>query len=99
MFRDKKEIVVMKFGGTSVGDADKIRRVASRIIAAKKDDKHVVVAVSAMGDTTDRLIELASQVTDDVAIKALTDSDLSAVLQRIAEQAAHRYKHLTKRWK
>lgn len=63
--REKKEIVVMKFGGTSVGDADKIRRVADRIIDSKEDGKHVVVTVSAMGDTTDRLIDLASEVSDD----------------------------------
>jgi len=63
--REKKEIVVMKFGGTSVGDADKIRTVADRIIDSKEDGKHVVVAVSAMGDTTDRLIDLAAEVSDD----------------------------------
>lgn len=63
--REKKEIVVMKFGGTSVGDADKIRMVADRIIDSKEDGKHVVVTVSAMGDTTDRLIDLASEVSDD----------------------------------
>ena len=63
--REKKEIVVMKFGGTSVGDADKVRRVADRIIDSKEDGKHVVVTVSAMGDTTDRLIDLAAEVSDD----------------------------------
>ena len=63
--RKKKEIVIMKFGGTSVGNADKIRRVADRIIASKEDGKLVVVTVSAMGDTTDRLIELAAEVTDN----------------------------------
>ncbi|MCK5566264.1 MAG: aspartate kinase [Actinomycetia bacterium] len=63
--RGKKEIVVMKFGGTSVGDADKIRRVADRVIAAAEGGKYVVVTVSAMGDTTDRLIDLASEVTDE----------------------------------
>lgn len=63
--KDKKEIVVMKFGGTSVGDADKMRRVADRIIASKEGGKHVVVTVSAMGDTTDRLIDLAAEVSDD----------------------------------
>jgi aspartate kinase len=63
--RDKKEIIVMKFGGTSVGDADKIRRVADRIIDSKEEGKHVVVTVSAMGDTTDRLIDLAAEITDD----------------------------------
>ncbi|MCJ7665411.1 MAG: aspartate kinase, partial [Actinobacteria bacterium] len=62
---DRKEIIVMKFGGTSVGDADKIRRVADRVIAAAENSKYVVVTVSAMGDTTDRLIDLASEVTDE----------------------------------
>ena len=63
--REKKEIIVMKFGGTSVGDTGKIRRVADRIIAAAEDGKYVVVTVSAMGDTTDRLIDLAAEVADD----------------------------------
>jgi len=65
MFRDKIEIVVMKFGGTSVDDADKMRKVADRIIAVKNSGKHVVVAVSARGDTTDRLIGLAYDITDN----------------------------------
>lgn len=65
MLRDKKEIVVMKFGGTSVSDAGKIKKAADRIIDARNSGRHVVVTVSAMGDTTDRLIDLASQVTDD----------------------------------
>jgi len=65
MFRDRKEIVVMKFGGTSVADAEKMRRVADRIIAVKNSGKDVVVAVSAMGKTTDNLISLASEITDN----------------------------------
>jgi len=65
MFRDRKEIVVMKFGGTSVADAEKMRRVADRIIAVKNSGKDVVVAVSAMGKTTDNLIGLASEITDN----------------------------------
>ncbi|MFT4008639.1 MAG: aspartate kinase [Nocardioidaceae bacterium] len=56
-------IVVQKYGGSSVADADGIKRVAQRIIAAKKAGHDVVVVVSAMGDTTDELIDLAEQVS------------------------------------
>ena len=56
-------LVVQKFGGSSVADAERIKRVAERIVTAKKNGDDVVVVVSAMGDTTDDLIELAEQVT------------------------------------
>ena len=56
-------IVVQKYGGSSVGDAEGIKRVAQRIIDAKRAGKDVVVVVSAMGDTTDELIDLAQQVS------------------------------------
>ncbi len=56
-------IVVMKFGGTSVADAEKIRRAAKRAIRTQKKGHQVVMVVSAMGKTTDRLEELAAQVT------------------------------------
>ena len=55
-------IVVQKYGGSSVADADKIRNVACRIAASFKKGKKVVVVVSAMGDTTDDLIELANKI-------------------------------------
>jgi aspartate kinase len=55
-------LIVQKFGGTSVADAARIHRAASRAIAAKEKGNHVVVVVSAMGDTTDDLIDLAKQV-------------------------------------
>lgn len=61
--KEINEIIVMKFGGTSVGDTDKIIKVAQRIINAKESGKSVVVVVSAMGHTTDELIELAKKVT------------------------------------
>lgn len=60
-----KEIVVMKFGGTSVGNAEKVNRVADRIIEAKNNGKSVAVTVSAMGKATDRLVDLAGEITDD----------------------------------
>jgi aspartate kinase len=56
-------IVVQKYGGSSVADADGIKRVAQRIVATKKSGKDVVVVVSAMGDTTDELRDLAQQVS------------------------------------
>ncbi len=55
-------LVVQKYGGSSVADAERIRRVAERIVEAKKQGNDVVVVVSAMGDTTDGLLELAQQV-------------------------------------
>jgi aspartate kinase len=55
-------LVVQKYGGSSVADAERIRRVAERIVETKKQGNDVVVVVSAMGDTTDGLLELAQQV-------------------------------------
>ena len=56
-------IVVQKYGGSSVADATSVKRVAQRIVATKKAGHDVVVVVSAMGDTTDELIDLAEQVS------------------------------------
>jgi aspartate kinase len=56
-------LVVQKYGGSSVADADGIKRVAQRIVATKKAGNSVVVVVSAMGDTTDELLDLARQVS------------------------------------
>ncbi|GAA1477738.1 aspartate kinase [Nocardioides aestuarii] len=56
-------IVVQKYGGSSVADAAAIKRVARRIVEAKKDGHDVVVAVSAMGDSTDNLLDLAGEVS------------------------------------
>ena len=56
-------IVVQKYGGSSVADADGIKRVARRIVDTRADGHDVVVVVSAMGDTTDELRDLAEQVS------------------------------------
>ena len=56
-------LIVQKYGGSSVADADGIKRVAQRIAATKKAGHSVVVAVSAMGDTTDELHDLAMQIS------------------------------------
>jgi aspartate kinase len=58
-------LIVQKFGGSSVGDADKIKHVASRVIATQAAGNQVVVVVSAMGDTTDELLDLANSVSVD----------------------------------
>ena len=55
-------LVVQKYGGSSVATAERIRRVAERIVETKKQGNDVVVVVSAMGDTTDELLDLAQQV-------------------------------------
>jgi aspartate kinase len=55
--------LVMKFGGTSVADPEKIRRVASRLVEAKRDGNRVVAVVSAMGQHTDELVSLAHEVS------------------------------------
>jgi aspartate kinase len=55
--------VVMKFGGTSVGDPEKLKSVARRLVAARESGARVVAVVSAMGSTTDDLLDLARQVS------------------------------------
>lgn len=56
-------IVVQKYGGTSVGDVDRIKQVADRIAATRASGQEVVAVVSAMGQTTDDLVALAAQMT------------------------------------
>ena len=58
------DLIVQKYGGSSLADAEKIKNVAGRIAQAKDAGNRVVAVVSAMGDSTDELIELASQVSD-----------------------------------
>src|SRR4028119_689379 len=58
-------LVVQKYGGSSVASAAHIKRVAERIVAEKKAGNDVVVVVSAMGDTTDELLDQAAQITAD----------------------------------
>ena len=58
-------LVVQKFGGSSLADADRIRRVARRIARERASGSQLVVVVSAMGDTTDELVALAAAITDE----------------------------------
>ena len=64
-------LIVQKYGGTSVANAERIKNVARRIAAAKDKGDRVVVVVSAMGDTTDELIDLAHQVTQQPSEREL----------------------------
>ncbi|GAA3712879.1 aspartate kinase [Zhihengliuella alba] len=70
-------LIVQKFGGSSVSDAEGIKRVARRIIDTKAAGHDVVVVVSAMGDTTDELLDLASQLTAEAPAREM-DMLLSA---------------------
>jgi aspartate kinase len=56
-------LIVQKYGGTSVGSAERIKRIAERVVATADSGREVCVVVSAMGDTTDELLELAAQIT------------------------------------
>jgi len=58
-------LIVQKFGGSSVADAESVKRVAKRIVETKRAGNEVVVVVSAMGDTTDELLDLAEQVSPE----------------------------------
>jgi aspartate kinase len=64
-------LVVQKYGGSSVADAEKIRSVARRIVARAEKGDRVAVVVSAMGDTTDDLLKLAKQVSDNPSEREL----------------------------
>lgn len=59
-----QDLIVQKYGGSSVANVERIKRVAGRIIETKEKGKKVVVVVSAMGDTTDDLIELAQKINE-----------------------------------
>ena len=64
-------LIVQKYGGSSVGDAEKIKHVAKRIIETQNAGNQVCVVVSAMGDTTDELLDLANQVSGNPAGREL----------------------------
>ena len=59
----KRTLIVQKFGGSSVANPERIKRIAQRVVETKRRGHDVVVVVSALGDTTDELLELAGQIT------------------------------------
>jgi aspartate kinase len=83
------KLVVMKFGGTSVGSVDRIRNVARRCLAVQREGNHVVVIVSAMSGETNRLLALAHEVTKvpsarEMDVIAATGEQVSAALTALA---------------
>jgi aspartate kinase len=94
-------VIVMKFGGSSVADADKIRNVARRLVAAHETGRPVVGVVSAMGTTTDGLVSLASEVSArphprEMDMLLSTGERISAALCAMAiEDLGHRAVSLT----
>ena len=88
--------VVQKYGGSSVADADSIKRVAKRVVATKQLGHDVVVVISAMGDTTDELMDLALQVTPqppprelDMLLTAGERMSAALLAMAIADQGLH----------
>ena len=82
-------LIVQKYGGSSVSDAEKIRHVARRITQSSEAGDHIVAVVSAMGNTTDELLELACNVCDNPSARELdvllsTGETVSATLLAIA---------------
>jgi aspartate kinase len=85
-------LVVQKFGGSSVATAERIMNAARRAIRAKKAGNQVIVVVSARGDTTDELIELAQQITDNPPAREMdmllsTGEQISIALMAMAIQS------------
>lgn len=88
-----KDIIVQKFGGTSVADTEKIKNVAQVILKERNNGNSVVVIVSAMGHTTDHLLKLASEVSSEPSLRELdmllsTGECVSASLLAMAVQSA-----------
>ena len=87
----KKKLIVQKYGGTSVGNAQKIMNVAKRVVSYKNKGYDVVVVVSALGDTTDELLELASKISKSPSERELdmlmsTGEQVSMALLAMAVQ-------------
>src|SRR5574344_116546 len=86
------KIIVQKFGGTSVADTEKIKRVADAVIKEKNNGNDVVVVVSAMGHTTDYLVKLAEEITPNPSAREMdmllsTGEGVSIALLSIAIQS------------
>src|SRR6476659_11446155 len=64
MSGDGSDIVVMKFGGTSVAGAEQLKRAARRIVASRESGNRVVAVLSARGKTTDELVEAAYEISE-----------------------------------
>jgi aspartate kinase len=94
-------LIVQKYGGTSVGDIERIKLVAERIVQAKSDGHDLVVVVTAMAGETDRLLSLAAQVSDapderELDVIIATGEQISIGLLALAiQQRGHRARSFT----
>jgi aspartate kinase len=94
-------LIVQKYGGTSIGDIERIKRVAERIVQAKSEGHDLVVVVSAMAGETDRLLSLAAQVSDapderELDVIIATGEQISIGLLALAiQQRGHRARSFT----
>ena len=96
-------LVVQKYGGSSVADADSIKRVARRIVETQRAGNQVTVVVSAMGDSTDELMDLAQQVSPDPPGRELEALALAIEAGGTGElrpngSARARARHVADRW-
>ena len=85
-------LIVQKYGGSSVANPERIKRVAERICKTHRAGHQVVVVVSALGDTTDGLLDLATQVSKDPPEREMdmllaTGEQVSAALLAMATQS------------
>ena len=85
-------IIVQKFGGTSVADVEKIKNVAKAVIREKNNGNQVIVVVSAMGHTTDYLVKMANEISDnpnprEMDMLLTTGEQVSIALLTMAIQA------------
>src|SRR5262245_64611895 len=97
LFRPRRRVspmavVVQKFGGSSVATAERIMRAARRAIRTKQAGNQVIVVVSARGDTTDELIDLAKEITDrpparEMDMLLATGEQISIALMAMAIQS------------
>ena len=86
------KIIVQKFGGSSVKNTERIKNVARRVVATRRKGYHVVVVVSALGDTTDDLITLSKEITDNPSAREMdmllsTGEQISVALLAMAVQS------------
>jgi aspartate kinase len=86
------KIIVQKFGGSSVKNTERIKNVARRVVATRNQGYHVVVVVSALGDTTDDLITLSKEITDNPSEREMdmllsTGEQVSVALLAMAVQS------------
>ncbi|KAF0120821.1 MAG: aspartate kinase [bacterium] len=92
-------LIIQKYGGTSVGNVEKIKNVAHRVRSARQDGNDVIVVVSAMGEETDRLLDLARDITDQpdemLPMGRLAKLDFLKIMNRLQKEDDGKYIEVT----